>query len=57
MKTEHEKECRIFKCDKHNYHKCCYYCEDKHKCDDHCLNAPSLCGQYITRDFIFGRGY
>ena len=57
MKTEREKECRIFKCDKHDYHKCCYYCEDKHKCDDHCLNMPSLCGQYITRDYVFGRGY
>lgn len=39
--------CEIFFCDKRGDRQCCFYCEWKKKCKNHCLNNPEKCGKYF----------
>ena len=41
--------CQLFSCPRQRgvSYRCCFYCERKEKCSDHCLNSPSRCGMCI----------
>lgn len=41
--------CDIFFCDKKRERHCCYYCEDKKKCSNPCLNNPDACGKHFIQ--------
>lgn len=40
-----KKMCKIFNCDRHRESRCCFTCEDYHRCANRCLNSPRRCGQ------------
>lgn len=42
--------CQLFSCPRQRgvSYRCCFYCERKEKCSDHCLNSPSRCGMCIV---------
>ena len=44
--------CQLFSCPRQRgvSYRCCFYCERKEKCADHCLNRPSECGMCIVPD-------
>jgi hypothetical protein len=40
-----DRYCCIFYCDKRRDRICCFYCTQKDKCRNQCLNHPDRCGQ------------
>lgn len=38
-------KCEIFRCRRRRSKYCCFYCPQKGKCENHCLNHPERCGQ------------
>lgn len=48
--AEHEKPklaCKIFNCDLMNGNYCCFYCVERYRCNNPCLNDPKKCKQFI----------
>lgn len=41
-------ECKIFNCDKKHGNHCCFYCSDKKKCKNRCLNHPNKCKLLVS---------
>ena len=37
-------KCKVFHCDYCKDRYCCFYCNRKEKCRNHCLNNPNKCG-------------
>lgn len=42
--------CMIFHCDKRRNRYCCFYCSDKDRCDNPCLNDPDKCGKAFEKE-------
>lgn len=42
--------CQLFSCPRQRgvSYRCCFYCDRKDHCSDHCLNSPSRCGMCIV---------
>ena len=37
-------KCLLFNCDKKHKNQCCYFCDNRKKCKNPCLNNPQKCG-------------
>lgn len=52
---KNSRKCRIFYCDRRGDRYCCFYCDKKNRCKNHCLNYPKRCGQIFEEGKINGK--
>lgn len=43
-------KCKQFNCDKMHVNYCCFYCSDKMRCKNRCLNHPGKCKLFVAAE-------
>lgn len=49
-RTYDKHRCDIFHCDKRGDRYCCFFCNNKEKCKNPCMNNPEKCGKAFIKE-------